>query len=1374
MDRLYTGRTHCHSDNSVKDALCNVNEMAAKAKELSYDALALTDHGTVSGWWSFAKACKKNDIKPLFGCEMYVKKNLSTNVDSDEDDENISHVAGKADARLHMIVLAKDNIGLHAISLMVTEANKHIERRGKKNIYPCVDKNIIEQFIGPDTEAHGHVIVTSACIGGILAGLVFQNDAYIAEAEKLTRALDDADAAKKCYDSALTDFEAIDTERTALKAVKDKKYGNRIRAINKREDGPEKEQALQEVAAEQAETNHAIEVWDEISDQYAKAKKVVSECRARLMDEVSYQTKTERLAYLKSEIMDKDRMVEKLENEALYFDAIAGHGNFYIELQYHGSENEAKWMPVLDELAARLSIPTVAANDEHMLNKEDVEARKYLNAMRWASFNYEAPEDADKELYFKTDDELREILCKCLPAHRVELAMQGISNIIEACNAELVSGKHYPKYNNAWTKEQADAYLEQVAREGIPARYAEWTQELEDRFKYELGIIQSMGYTDYFLIVQWYINVGRKLGHMPAERLAYLKEHVREMNLDAIMAYVEADQSAPGLAVGPGRGSGAGSIVCYLTGITSIDPIKNQLVFERFLNPERVSMPDIDVDFAQFIRDVLIDVVKAKFGQDGVCMIMTRGTLAAKAAIQMVAKVQGSKVNDDSKSLIGLGAAMSKLIPEKPGSKIADAEEEIIAQFGKNKNAMEILTIAKKLEGVYNNTGQHAAGVVIADNGDIKQYTPLMWDIDNGGWKSQMDKDEIEKNGMLKMDFLGLINLDIITETLRMMERRGKSLGYDVEQLPIEPEVIRLFADAKTNSIFQFEGEGMRKMLSQFGPTTFEDLVLLVAAYRPGPMQFLPEVFNVKHGAQAKYLTKELVPILQNTYGQIIYQEQVMEIFRRLAGYSLGGADLVRRAMGHKEMELLQREREAFVHGDSSRNITGCVANGIDEKAANKLFDQMMKFAEYAFNKAHAAAYSAVSYITAYLKYHFTTEYLCTVIQYESDLKKIPAIIRDCKENHIRVHNPSINFSIETPSIHDEENIYFGLESVKGVKQAGSIIEERNRGGNFTSVGDFVTRTQCNKGVLESLAKAGAFDDLYEYRSDIVANAAVICKAVKDAGVTLEDLKKKYVIEYAMENGDMGLAVSLNDGKKPVAKVLAASIARLEKKMAEIRSTIEGQNVHYGKENLIARLNAEKEVLGVYVSGSPLDGYRPVATYQFRGRDRQLPDLNSSYNSTVSILAYPINVEHLTTKKDKKPFITFFAETPLGELNGVCFNEDCIRMFDDMKEPCIFKGKIKEDRENADEVSMSVFEVLPAEREYVEVTAMVPNVGRWCDICSLTHVSVNDGNDRKIYHITAWHDTMLDERRDTDVKLSQNEMARVLELKLATFVPANL
>ena len=667
-----------------------------------------------------------------------------------------------------------------------------------------------------------------------------------------------------------------------------------------------------------------------------------------------------------------------------------------------------------------------------------------------------------------------------------------------------------------------------------------------------------------------------------------------------------------------------------------------------------------------------------RYGENGICSIMTRGTLAAKNSIQNVAKVYGNIKAGDHKTFQTLFGKINKMITD-PAAKIPDVREEILDKFKDTADYEDVVTIldyAEKLEGTFEHVGKHAAGVVISDNRDIKQYCPLMWDITNSTWKTQWDKEEVESGGMLKMDFLGLINLDIITKCLRLLPKEV-SKNINVEQLAYhaEPEVLKIFAEADTDAVFQFESGGMKSMIKQFQPTTFDDLVLLVAAYRPGPMQFLPDIMAVKHKKKpVEYLTPELESILGNTYGAIVYQEQVQQIFRELAGYSLGGADLVRRIMGHKEPEKLVPERQAFVYGDPDRKdakgnpspIHGCVAKGISEEIANKLFDQMSEFAKYAFNKSHAASYATVAYITAWLKYHYPKEYFCAVLEY-TPRDKTAQMIESCRKRGLKIHQPDINVSESGMSIHND-SIYLGFNKVLNMGTSGTQIVEERKKGKFVSILDFIKRVRVNKAAVEALVKGGAFDNMNSNRKAVMQAVELMSAQVKnynkyrDAGADLNAIKE------ALENMDPVMAEKLNKEKKTG---LASITKRIEKNDSKLKEAAEALNnilIYDTSEDMNTRLEEEFEILGAYITMHPLDIYRDETSISTLEEEA----------SKIKLLA---SINELRTGKGKKSEYAFFTcRTRLGDISGACFDSKIIKMIAE-KSALILEGSIKPDRE---------------------------------------------------------------------------------------------
>lgn len=1323
------GWIHCHTENSIKDSFMTIKQLVSKAKDMGCPAVTLTDHGTLTGVRAFLKECAKQGIKGVPGVEAYVV----------DDGENI---------RKHLILLPKDNVGYKQISLAVTESNKNIvtSSRNKKLVYPCMNKSILKKYFGSASEGYGHVIATSACVGGVVAGIAFESaeasDTY-ASHMKLIKASDDA---TKLIGEKEALLESLTEKKAELDALSKKSYGKQKKAAQNVDDPVKKEECLKAISEDEKKSLDAKELLPKIREDIASVKKEITGLKKNVLTATEYKRRT-KLANDAKKFVVSDEQLYKLFRQAMIdYDDLFGHGNFYCELQNHGMENEIKYMPKLAEIAKTLEIPVVAANDAHMVAREDVKARKYVNALRFSNFKYYEPNVGEEELYLKSDEELCEWLAKILPDDVVTEAMENVGVILDSCEVTFEKEPHYPRFDNFLSKEESEQLLEELARKAIPDKYPVWNDELEARLMYELSIINSMGFTDYFLVVQDFLNIGRKLGHVPESRLEELRTKSSKMSLTEFVSFIEADQSAVGLSIGPGRGSGAGSIVCYLIGITSVDPIKYQLVFERFLNPERVSMPDIDSDFSNEIRDLVIEYCRKKYGYDGVSGIMTRSTLAAKAVIERVCSVYGSEKNDDSKSFLKLSDKIKKCIPNKPGVRLKDCENEINKKFKDTADAedvAQILELAKKLEGTYINIGQHAAGVVISDNGDLKQHVPLMWDPENLLWKTQWDKDEVESGGLLKMDFLGLINLDIITKTLRLMQKNGKDVP-DVEKLTddCDPAVVEMMAKGQTDAVFQFSSSGMKSTLASFKPTTFEDLILLIAIFRPGPMQFIGDVTDVKNGKKKmQFLVPELEPILSNTYGAIIYQEQVMQIFQQLAGYSLGGADLVRRAMGHKEVDLLKIEREAFINGDEKRGIDGCLkkCSSMTPEIGNKLFDQMMKFAEYAFNKSHATAYAKVAYITAWLNYYHPAEYLATCIQYAKNEEK-PALVVNCKKAGVDIRVPDVNESDVDVKVSDSE-ILLGLSQVSGLNQGSyKIVAERDENGPFTSISDFIKRVKLNKRTLVSLLNAGAFDMMIggiSKRNGLRSKIGIWADDIKELN---EEIANKQSLEQVLEAlaaGDIEKAKSLNKGKKPARKSVETKLANAEQIISDLNVSIWNIRIPDTAYDLGEELSLEKEALGFFVSGHPLDVYEDVTS---------ITSLEPTVKGDLATLVATVSeLKKYKSKKTGDDFAFLSLDTRLGTIKGCCFEKDVVGLLSE--KTFVFKGYIKEDDEE------NTFYIKKAEDPSKRAVRVLYPVSTIADIVLSEQAKVMEHEVESSDYVLRWFIRKTGEFIDTEIHL---------------------
>ena len=812
---------------------------------------------------------------------------------------------------------------------------------------------------------------------------------------------------------------------------------------------------------------------------------------------------------------------EEAKKVAKWYKELFGD-DFYLEIQYHGLKDQQKANQFLIKLSKELDIDLVATNDAHYLEKEDWEAHDVLLCLQTGKKLSDANRMRfpTKEFYFKDALEMLEVF------REVPHAVFNTLKIAEKIDVKIEnSGYLLPKYDvpEGYTYE---SFLRELAEKGLEKRFkeqgitdGETRQKYYQRLNHELKIISDMGFPGYFLIVWDFINWAKKNG----------------------------------IPVGPGRGSAAGSLVAYAIGITDIDPLKFNLLFERFLNPERVTMPDIDVDICQEGRDRVIQYVREKYGEDKVCQIITFGTMKTKMVVRDVGRVLGIPPKEVDK--------FAKLIPNDAKS-IEDAVErapEIKELAEKDETIARLLKIASRLQGLARQTGVHAAGVVIAPD-TLTKYIPLAKSKD-GDVTTQYDMGQVEALGLLKMDFLGLKTLTIIDKTIKLIEKRH-GIKIDLANLPLDDEkTFKLLQEGNTVGVFQLESQGMRNLMKRLKPSVFEDIIALVALYRPGPLNsgMAESYIRRKHGLEpVDYIFPELEPYLKETYGLFIYQEQIMQIANVLAGYSLGEADILRRAMGKKKKDVMEEQRSIFV--------TRAVERGYPREKVEKLFDDIAKFAEYGFNKSHSAAYGFLAYVTAYLKAHYPKELMTTMLSIDYDkTDEIVKLIKDCRENGIPVLPPDINKSNALFSI-ENEGIRFGLAGIKGVgeKAAQHIIKVRERSGEFKDIYDFCERVdlkQVNRKVIESLIKAGAFDST---RISRAANLEVLDKAMSVAQ-SLQKTKSK------------GLMSLFGDETEIINK--------------EFPDTKEWPDR--------IKLEYERQAIGFYLSGHPLLEYKDIIQFSF-------------------------------------------------------------------------------------------------------------------------------------------------------------------------------
>jgi len=864
--------------------------------------------------------------------------------------------------------------------------------------------------------------------------------------------------------------------------------------------------------------------------------------------------------------------------------------DYYLELQRHGIPEQEIVNKQMLLFAEKYNLKVIATNDCHYINAEDAKAHDILICLQTGKdlddqnrMRYSGQE------YLKTPEEMAGLF-KDIPQ-----ALSNTAEIVDKIESyQIMREILLPVFPLPEGFENEDDFLHHITWEGAQKFYDEITPEVKDRLDLELKIIKDMGFAGYFLIVQDFINEARKMG----------------------------------VAVGPGRGSAAGSAVAFCTGITSIDPIKYNLLFERFLNPERISMPDIDIDFDDEGRDSVMDYVIKKYGRTRVAQIVTFGTMAAKSSIRDVARVLKLPLPEADR--------LAKLVPEKPGTSLADAYKDVpeLAQALDDQNPLirETLKYAKILEGSNRQTGVHACGVIIGPT-DLIDCIPLSTQKDSDLPVTQYDGKFVESVGMLKMDFLGLKTLTIIKEAVRNIKRRH-GVEIDPEKIPLEDELtFKLYQAGDTIGTFQFESAGMRKYLKELKPTNIEDLIAMNALYRPGPMDFIPDFVNRKHGIEkTEYPHPWLEEILTPTYGIMVYQEQIMQAAQIMAGYSLGAADILRRAMGKKKPEEMERQKSIFVEGAFNK--------GVDKKKAEDIFNVMAKFAMYGFNRSHSAAYSVVAYRTGYLKAHYPAEYMAAVLTNNlSDIKKITFFMEECQRQNIDVLGPDVNESALNFVVNDKGIIRFGLGAIKGVGEGAveNIVTEREENGPYKSFFDFMSRISLrsvNKRVIESLAMAGAFDCF-----ENVHRAQFFYSDEPDGPTFIDKM-----IRYANSQSGFKNSSQMNlFGEAEEAVIPDPEFPECER---------------WPK---IEMLKKEKEVTGMYISGHPLDNFKIQINNYCSHSLSQLQDLSRMKNRDISFAGIIISAQHKYTKNGK-PFGTFVIEDYTDTLQLNVFSEDYLKV----------------------------------------------------------------------------------------------------------------
>ena len=926
-------------------------------------------------------------------------------------------------------------------------------------------------------------------------------------------------------------------------------------------------------------------------------------------------------------------MYEDAKIVALRYQDIFGKGNFFLELQDHGIPEQQTVNQQLLRMHRETGIDLVATNDVHYTMAEDAEPHDVLlclqtqkklsdeNRMRYEGGQY----------YVKSPEEMARLFPYALEA------LENTHKIAERCHVEIEFGvTKLPKYDvpdglTSWE------YLNKLCYEGLEQRYHPVTEELKKRLDYELSTIKNMGYVDYFLIVWDFIKYARDNDIM----------------------------------VGPGRGSAAGSLVAYTLGITQLDPIRYDLLFERFLNPERVSMPDIDVDFCFERRQEVIDYVRRKYGDDCVVQIVTFGTLAARGVIRDVGRVLDMPYAQVD--------TIAKMIPQELNITIDKAlgmNPELRKAYEEQDDIHRLIDLAKRLEGLPRHTSMHAAGVVISQK-DVSEYVPLSRAQD-GSIVTQFTMTTLEELGLLKMDFLGLRTLTVIQNAVKMVEKSTGML-LDMQEIDYnDKKVLDSLGTGRTDGVFQLESAGMKSFMKELKPQSLEDVIAGISLYRPGPMDFIPQYIRGKNRPDTiRYDCPQMEPILKPTYGCIVYQEQVMQIVRELAGYTLGRSDLVRRAMSKKKASVMAKERQNFVYGNVEEGVPGCIANGISEEIANKIYDEMTDFAKYAFNKSHAAAYAVVSYQTAYLKYYYPVEFMAALMTSVVEMpNKVAEYISVCRQMGIRILPPDINHGFYGFSV-DNGAIRYALSAIKSIGRPviEGIVRDREEHGEYTSLKTFIERNidQINKRVVENLIKAGALDCLEGNRNQKMTVYTQIIDSINQ--------DKKHTMAGQLSLFDIAPEEDKNE--------------------FEIRMP---QAAEYPKETI---LTFEKEVLGIYLSGHPLERYRNMMEKMISAKTSDFqPDdetgIPEVYDNQKVIVGGMITDKTIKYTKNNKVMAFLTVEDLVGTVEVVVFPRDYekCQMFLNEDARLFIQGRVSAEDDKASKLILEkvrLFDDMPRE-----------------------------------------------------------------------------
>ncbi|MCR5480358.1 MAG: DNA polymerase III subunit alpha [Ruminococcus sp.] len=1245
---------HIHTTGSYRDAVNTVSEVFDYAEKLGRSAVSITDHGNMVRLFDALKERTKREKRNLVSIlsdNGVNKSEIDAVLKSIGDFDSIrkptnkmmpfidkygpyfvqaceksvqfvpgieAYIGNAKEQRSHIILYAKDWSGVKTLFKLNNRS-----QLTKSNGEPQMDEALLREYVSKGKEGHDHIIATSACMAGTLARILLRPQTIQAKIKMLEEKIkkQNVDTAinslkeleRMCSDTE-KELSLLKSKRAEAKKTVGKDLSTRIQKLQDRlsilkeksqtvEVGSLKEEAinrelhegmlkLNSLISEDKRNKALSKQYPQIDREYeqtnTKLKNIKSGIKEAQKTVEPYTKIKNEITSLEQKLKEVGDVFEEAKKTALTFNEIFGDGNYYIELQNHGIEEELYLLPLLKRLSTETGIPMTVANDVHYGSLADKRKRDITASLRFNTpINECAERQGNDQLYFKSNEEMIELF-KDVPQ-----AIENTSRIAEMCNVFYDKQMHLPTFDT-----HSDAtpiqYLEGFARKNIKNKYPdfdaqtqEWKENFEKRLTYELSIIEKMGYASYIAIVQDFI--------------VYAK------NIDGVEK------------VGLGRGSAAGSLVCYLCDITGIDPIRYGLIFERFLNPDRVSMPDIDTDFAPSIRQKVIEYVDKTYEykqpydsalKSTICCIYTESVLGGRSAVRSVARVTGVPYEVADK--------ISKLIPTTPNMTVSLAlkDEEFQKVYRSSPMIKQLIDDTLLVEGIPDHTGVHAAGVIIADK-PVTEYAPLFWNEKQNTWVVQADMVACEKTlGLLKMDFLALKNLDILSTSASLVKiNSSQVLDFkEIAQAKDNTVVTEIYAKGKTNGVFQFESQGMKQTLTSFKPQTIDDLVLLNAAYRPGPMQYIPEITDIKFKRKKpEYIVNEMQNIMADTYGKPVYQEQIQRIFSDIAGFSLGEADIIRRAMSKKHLDELEASKSKFFDGLSKR--------GANKEKINAFWNELLEFASYAFNKSHAAAYSVLSYETAYLKRYHLAAYITALLQY-APAEKIPLYIREAKDNGVQVYSPDINRSDINFTLSDG-CILFGLGNVKGVKGgAEAIIVERNVHGPFKSFKDLIIRAciaGIKKAVLQNLLLAGAIDNL--------------CKNRK----VYYDILDEYY----------------ESCKKALKKVKGTDTVAIQNALTTqwVSPIINVSKPNYTREQC---LEYEAEYLGYYASGHPLDDKVEILKANSNSTISEIDEKTDK----VNICGRVKDIQVLRRKSDGKLMCKFALEDLTGQIDCICFTKE--------------------------------------------------------------------------------------------------------------------